>query len=216
MWSSLDTQSGTVWLQQGIFLKGKVATIVNPALIKIWAFYFKDSLMKNSSSVLEVETLHLDVSLVYTSPLSAPANTVQHMTSPSHHKTSVQLDISQASKPGRPATYPVHLQPVPEQGATPLPSQICAFVFPMVLCWVLQPEKVLLNATRFSILWDTRTANANLSSWKRHSFSFQYLFSTVFTVVVISLTPMSNLPPASVFFSTKSYAKTLSSCPGTM
>lgn len=53
-----------------------------------------------------METLHLDVSLVYTSPHSVPSNTVQHMTSLSHHKTSVQLDISQAPKPGRPAASP--------------------------------------------------------------------------------------------------------------
>lgn len=88
-----------------------------------------------------METLHLDVSLVYTSPLSAPANTVQHVTSLSHHKASVLLDISQAPKPGRAAAYPAHLQPVSEQGVTPSSSEICALVFAVMLCWALQPTQ---------------------------------------------------------------------------
>lgn len=115
----------------------------------------------------------------------------------SYHETSVQLDIFQAPKPGRPATYPVHPQPVPGQGAAPFPSEICAFVFAMVFCWVLQATKVLLNAARFSILRNMKNTKANLSSWKINNFLFCIYFQLSFT------TPMSNLPLASVLFSKK-------------
>lgn len=214
MWLLLDAWNGIVWLQQGIFLKGKEAGIVTPALIKIWAFYLKDSLNKNSSPLLEVEMLHLDVSLVYTSPLSAPANAVQHVTGLSHHKTYAQFDISQAPWPGRAAAYPVHPQPVSVQGVTPSSSRICAFLFAVMLCWVLQPTKALPNAAQFSILRDIGTVCANLSSWKGNSFSFPYLFSTVFyRSHYQSYTNVKFTTCLSIFFK-KSYVKTLPSCPG--
>lgn len=62
------------------FSEGQRGHSCQPCTDQNFAFDFKDSLNKNSSSVLEMETLHLDVSLVYTCPLSAPANTVRHMT----------------------------------------------------------------------------------------------------------------------------------------
>lgn len=158
--------------------------------------------------------LHLDVSLVYTYPLSVLANTGQHVTSLSHCKTYVQLDISQAPRPGRAAAYPVHPQPVSVQGVTPSSSQICAFLFAMMLCWVLQPTKALLNAARFSVLRDMGTACANLSSRKGNSLSFLYLFSTVFYCSHYqSYTNVKFTTCLRIFFK-KSYIKTLPSCPG--
>lgn len=45
-------------------------------------------------------------------------------------------------------------------------------------------------------------------------FLFRIYFQLSFTAVIISLTPMSSLPPASVFFPKKSYVKIFPSCPG--
>lgn len=104
---------------------------------------------------------------------------------------------------------PVYLQLVSGQGFTLSSSPVCAFV-----CWLLQPMKVLLNAAQFSFLRDMRTTNANLSRWKRNSFSFPYLFSTVF--YCSHYQPYTNVKFTTCLsiFSKKSYVKIFPSCPG--
>lgn len=196
MWPSLEAQNVAVWPQQGFFLKGKEATIVNSALIKIWAFYFKDSLNRNSSSILEVETLHLNMSLQSILLPSLPLLT-QCSTWQVFHITRLLFNLIFLRLPSLGDLLPTQSIPSLYQGKELLhPHQRSVH---LTLSWCCAGFSSLQRSCSVQLgspCWGTWELEMQIYQAEKEIVSLFYLYLQLsFTAVIISVTPISSLPP---------------------